>query len=167
MLRNRLERQPSRVGRVFAALLVIFAFLFRGRGDAKPPCYAPRQVGGWIGGSGDQVTNEIKKIEVVKNSGDANILGWLFQLANGRWYLQPALKYEITTKAGRSSVSTFRMDDRIRGGIALRISSPTTAQVVEAMHRYLASMSAREVALPASWRTVMAGKARIVVGLCK
>ena len=167
MLRNRLERQPSRVGRVSAALLVISVLFLSGRGDAKTLCYAPRKVGGWIGGSGDQVTNEIKTTEVVTNSGDANVLGWLFQLANGRWYFQPALKYEITAKTGRLSVSTFRMDDRIRGGIALRISSPTTVQVVEAMHRYLASMGKKESALPASWRTVMTGKARMAIGSCK
>lgn len=167
VLLSQLERKITRVVRVSAVLLVSSVLFFPGRGDAKTPCYAPRQVGGWIGSSGDQVTNEIKKIEAVKNSGDASILGWLFQLENGQLYFQPALKYETTTKAGRSSVLTFRMDDRIRGGIALRISSSTTVQVVEAMHRYLASMGERETALPSSWRTVMTGKTRIVVALCK
>jgi len=167
VLHVRLERQISRVGRVSAALLLICVLFSPRSGDAKTQCYAPRKIGGWIGGSGDQVTNEISRIEVVRTPQDASVLGWLFQLANGLLYFQPALKYEKTTRVGLSPGSTFTADDRIRGGIALRIASPTTLQVVGAINRYLVSIGERGAALPPSFKAVMTGKAQILVFPCK
>ncbi len=116
--------------------------------DAKaqrPGCDSPRSLGGWIGGKGDTVDNEIRQIEVLTARDGGEPIGWFYFLKNSAIWFQPNLV--MSYRAGQYSV--FVPAQVNQGDFAsLRIVDASTSAAAQATRSYLRQLKIGDSALP-------------------
>jgi len=148
MLYKQLERKILGTGRRVAASLALVFCLTPLLGVGTAPCYAPKAVGGWIGGSGDDVNNEIQAINVVKASGGGQVVGWFYRLADADLYFQPAITEVVSKRLGRPARTFIKSDDRVKGKTTLKVGEETILAAAAAMRRFLTTLHVRSSRVP-------------------
>lgn len=164
MLYDIMGRQILQLGWVVGLLYAGFTPAFAEA--ARPPiCNSPKVIGGWIGDA-DRVTNEVRTIDVMRVAATGQVVGWFYQLQDGKLFFQPAFAYGRRIKADQEPTPFIVVNERT-GGPATHVSAVSVPAAIGAIRAIVKTFAMPVTALPEPFSGVIEKRLRTTIVRCR
>lgn len=145
-------------GLLTKTLLIFAVALAVPQGHAVPAgCRAPKALGSWIGGRGDEVYNEVNSIEVLEDAKNSQALGWFYTLKDRSVYFQPAFEYASRVGQG-GRVTRFLRATEGSAAMSVRVRSQTVSAAIWAMRGVVSVWHVQNSNVPEPFRRFVRGQ---------
>jgi hypothetical protein len=158
MFHKRMERNVPK-------LMALAMLLTAASPTAVNACDSPKSVGGWIGGAGDVVSNEIKTINTLESKDTGNALGWFYFLANGQMFFQPSFTVVKKTTPGGHSTSFVAATNK-NGAPSVRVANATAEAAAKAVMHLASIYGVAQNDIPEPWLDLVRGRPSTIVARC-